>query len=365
MEKSEAQINIKKLNEESSSLYQSALITLFELDLGALADSRNISIADSGRIFRFHNNAKLGNSDITFQGNKYILAPIETEGYEISSQGVLPTPTLRMSVIEAASPLFAVIKQQIRLFGDLIGCKITRRRTFAKFLNFSNFDSSNTPDNLDSNDLIEFTPDIYYINRKTKENKLVVEYELVSSLELEGIMVPRRLIISRKCNFTYRGEGCNYEFDAHRKPQDEIDDIHGESTTLPKQAPPIATDNDELIIDKIEWLTGERNITTIGSYNAQSTYNQGQAVFLSRDGVNYYFVAKTNNVQAAPPNPTYWIPDKCSKCLLGCKLRWGKISPVGSVVVGDPGVDGKSKIIKGELPYGGFFGTERLRGRGY
>lgn len=352
--KTQAQENLKKLSTEASSLNPSALVTLFEIDLGALADSRNIQIDESNRIFRFHNNLKLINTDIIFQGNKYVLAPIESEGYEIKSNGTLPTPILRMSVIDQVSNLFAIIKQSVRNFGDLIGCKVTRRRTFARFLNNVNFNDQNRPNELESNDFIEFPPDIYYINRKTRENKLVIEYELVSSLDLEGIMIPRRLVISKRCNFIYRGEGCNYEYNERRKPDIYIDDVHGEEAILPIEAPAVATAEDKLIKDEL----GVPSIEDKGVYSPTQQYVRGQSVFITKDGINYYFVARSTVTGISPTNSAYWIADSCSKCIKGCKIRWNNTNPVGSVVVSSP-------LVKGKLPYGGFYGTERLRGKGY
>ena len=148
--KEQAQVKLHKLSEEASSLNPTALVTLFEIDLGTIADTRGIAINEANRIFRFHNNLKIGTTDIVFQGNKYILMPVETEGYEIKSNGTLPTPVLRMSVVDQASVLFSIIKREIRQYGDLLGCKITRRRTFAKFLNATNFTDLTRPDNLDS-----------------------------------------------------------------------------------------------------------------------------------------------------------------------------------------------------------------------
>jgi lambda family phage minor tail protein L len=52
---------------------------------------------------------------------------------------------------------------------------------------------------------------IYFINQKTSETKLQVDFELASALDLDGISLPRRQILCDACLWRYRsGEGCTY-----------------------------------------------------------------------------------------------------------------------------------------------------------
>lgn len=342
MNKTESQVSTKKLQSEASSLTPSSLITLFEIDIGNLADERQVILSDDERIFRFHNNVKLLTTDIYWQVNKYSFAPIQGQGFELNARGTLPVPTLSMTVNDTGIAALALLKNGIRFFGDLIGAKITRRRTFAKFLDANSFPNNQFPDDFDPDPNVEFPPDIYYINRKIRENKTTIEYELNSILDLEGIQLPRRPIIARTCPFAYRGEGCLYEY-ADKKN----DDIHGESAVLPTKAVPVATDNDILISQMIDGVA----VTVIGQYQPGFVYNKGNAVYLTFAGVKYYFVANQNNVIAGPFDTRYWIQDKCSKKITGCKLRWGTS---GSVDVTN------TILKKGELPFGGFLATERL-----
>ena len=352
MTKIEAQENLKKLQVEASSLSSTALVTLFEIDLSDLGAERSISLQGDG-IYRFHNCVKLINSSITFQDNIYQAAPINAEGFEIRSSGTIPTPTLTLSVIDEAIPLLSVLKNQIIALGDIIGAKVTRRRTFAKFLDSSNFNSENKPKNIETNDLIEFPLDIYHINRKIKENKTILAYELVSALDLESVMLPKRMIIAKRCNFTYRGEGCLYEYNIGSD-----DEIFGVNTILPEQAPPIATEEDKLIKNIIGTSIGAK----MGKYKKGLFYPIGSFTYIERNGIKYYFVARRNGQLSSPPVTTDWIADKCSKCLYGCRLRWGA-GTEGSVITGNSA--SQKKLVKGNLPFGGFPGTERLRGRGF
>ena len=50
----------------------------------------------------------------------------------------------------------------------------------------------------------------WYISQKTTENAQVVEFELASPIDLEGVMIPGRPIQANLCWWRYRGEGCGY-----------------------------------------------------------------------------------------------------------------------------------------------------------
>ena len=357
---SQARNSIKNLQAEASSLETSALITLFELDVSVALE--NIGAANNNdSIFYFHNNVKLINTDIKFNNHIYVLCPIEASGFEVTSQGVLPTPVLRMTVSDTGIPILSMLKQQMRILGDLVGCILTRRRTFGKFLNASNFNYQNAPAfdattglpiNTNVDELAELPKDIWFINRKSAENKTTIEYELNSSLDVENLQLPKRQMISKRCNFNYRGEGCLYEYQENR-----VDDIHGEWSILPDGAPPVATEEDKLITDIIGRPLGSK----IGQYKYGINYNTGDFVYILSHGIKYYYVARSNGSLPSPPNNTYWIGDKCSKCLRGCKLRWSKTSPTGSVVI-NQGSDADIRgLKKGELPFGGFVALNRMK----
>ena len=94
---------------------------------------------------------------------------------------------------------------------DFINCKVTRKRTFARFLDEENFQNKINPFG-ESDAGAEFDDDVFFINRKTSEDKNFIELELVSVLELEDAFVPARIILSDYCNWTYRCDiGCGYK----------------------------------------------------------------------------------------------------------------------------------------------------------
>jgi hypothetical protein len=56
----------------------------------------------------------------------------------------------------------------------------------------------------------EFPREIYYIDRKSAENRDVVEFELAASFDLIGVRAPKRQCISNICQWVYRSAECSY-----------------------------------------------------------------------------------------------------------------------------------------------------------
>ena len=344
----QAQTSTKKIYGDAASLNPTALITLFEIDTTNLINSRNIVLPDNQKnttIFRFHNNVKLLSNSIYFNNIEYIAAPIMAEGFEVNSRGTLPTPKLSLTVNQNGISLLAVLKYQLAQLGDLTGAKVTRIRTFAKYLDAArNFPLHSRPDWLEPDPNAYFPPDVFYIDRKSNENKFSIEFELASILDVEGIRLPGRIVSAKRCVASYRGEGCCYEYSIRANP-----DVH-ESAILPVTAPPIATENDELISTI---LGATVTIKEPEEYKDDrlNLYKKGQSVYITRNGLNYYFVASTDTVLAAPPNLNYWIADQCSHLREGCSRRWGS---TGSANVTGTG------LTLGQLPFVGFPGADKI-----
>jgi hypothetical protein len=56
----------------------------------------------------------------------------------------------------------------------------------------------------------KFPDEIWYVDRKSNENRAVVEFELASKFDLVGVMLPRRQVIANVCQWVYRGGECGY-----------------------------------------------------------------------------------------------------------------------------------------------------------
>ena len=65
-------------------------------------------------ILKFHNNIKVFNSFIVWQGRKYYPVPINAEGFESSTKGTLPQPSLSIaSQSETGTDQLALLKNEI------------------------------------------------------------------------------------------------------------------------------------------------------------------------------------------------------------------------------------------------------------
>ena len=96
------------------------LVILFILDLTDLG----------GSILRFTSTAN-GATSIVFDGNTYVPIEVEATGFDWNSEGAFPQPTLKISNVEFST------RAAVQGFGDLVGGKLTRIRTFRKFLDDS------------------------------------------------------------------------------------------------------------------------------------------------------------------------------------------------------------------------------------
>lgn len=161
------------------------IIELFELDLTVIGGTDH---------FYFHAGTNEVMSPIVWQGVTYQPFPVMADGFEISSRGTLPRPTMQVANVSG------VISAAVMELDDLVGAKIVRRRTFAIYL-----------DGQPGADPGQHLPDdVFYIERKISENRAVVKFELASAMDLQGVQLPFRVIAVNACPWQYRGEGCGY-----------------------------------------------------------------------------------------------------------------------------------------------------------
>jgi len=124
-----------------------SIITLVEIDLTSLGDI----------IYRFHNGTNELNAPVVWQGDTYTQFPIELNGFEITTQGAIPRPTLKLANVSGL--IVALLKN----FDDIIGAKVTRKRTMVKYLDSINFTGGINPT---EDATAYFSDDIYFIDRK-------------------------------------------------------------------------------------------------------------------------------------------------------------------------------------------------------
>jgi len=114
-----------KVTEDIQKLEATAIIELYEIDVTELKDSDGIPGKD---ILRFHAGTNDISQEIVWQGNIYIPFPIIIDGFNTSGRGTIPTPSIK------AANITSILSSYIHSYGDLIGAKVTRKRTLAKYL---------------------------------------------------------------------------------------------------------------------------------------------------------------------------------------------------------------------------------------
>ena len=79
------------------SLSPGTLLEFVEIDATTIHDAQGIA----GSVHYFHNGTNEIQQDVVWQGNTYIAFPIQLEGFEGTTQGAIPRPTLTISNITA------------------------------------------------------------------------------------------------------------------------------------------------------------------------------------------------------------------------------------------------------------------------
>lgn len=167
-----------------------AIIELFALDLTRYQEPT---------VF-FHAGTNGLHEDVVWRGITYVRYPVNASGFEWKGQGTLPRPHF------LASNVSGIISAMCRMYSDLIGIPLYRKRTLARYLDAVNF-----PDGNPLADPNEYFPDdVFYVNQKIRETVDVVEFELAVAFDVQGVQLPRRQVITNSCPWRYRGDGCGY-----------------------------------------------------------------------------------------------------------------------------------------------------------
>lgn len=185
--------------------WHDAIIELFDLDLEPIT-------GDANDKFYFTNQLKPDETKVVWQGRTYEPLPIIAGGYEKNTTGQIAQPSLTVANV------MGTFTQVIDSFDDLVGAKVTRRRTLGKYLDGEPLADPSQ----------EFPLDIFYIERKTTENALTITWQLASVLDLEGLMLPRRIVTQNYCQWRYRSSECGYTGGAVAKSDDTPTNIIGE-----------------------------------------------------------------------------------------------------------------------------------------
>ena len=173
-----------KIVSDLQKVNPSAVIELFTLTL-------DNSLHGATTTYRFHAGTSLkDNGEIIWAGNSYTRYPVEASGFKYG-KGQLPRPTLTFSNAVGTISAILLTVNAITTGNDLTGATVKRIRTKAKFLDAANFPSNvnpyGTPDNT-----AEYPQEIYFIDRKSAENRTVVSFELAAVFDMAGVRAPKR-----------------------------------------------------------------------------------------------------------------------------------------------------------------------------
>ena len=109
-----------------------AIVELFELDLTPFG----------GEVLRFHAGTNGLIQNVTWQGSVYTAFPVQATGFEFNGQGQAARP--RLVVANVVGAITALVLQ----YQDIVGAKVTRRRTLAKYLDDANYPPAQKPEPL-------------------------------------------------------------------------------------------------------------------------------------------------------------------------------------------------------------------------
>ena len=179
---------------EVQKINPSAIIELFVLQLDTALHGANTGIPISNNennIYRFHSGSNLNtNGEIVWATKKYERFPIEATGFAYQ-RGQLPRPKLRVSNATGLISSILVSVNQVTAGNDLTGSTFTRIRTMARFLDAVNFPGNSNP--LGTPDpTAEFKRQVFIVDRKSTENREIVEFELAASTDMAGVRAPKR-----------------------------------------------------------------------------------------------------------------------------------------------------------------------------
>ena len=285
-------------------LQPTAIVEFFELEFNTVDKPNEKKYFHGGGLFE---------QPIKWKGIEYLLIPVESEGFEVTANGQLPRPKIRIS---NKGYFFTSLLLNNH---DFQFAKLTRRRTFVKYLDDANFDGGNPWGQADPS--AELSNDTFVIGQKTAENKLFIELELTSPLDLENFEVNSRLLMSRYCSWYYRGNGCNYA------------------------GPPIETEYGARIELNSNSVSNWKNLATRNKWATGINYTSGEPVFVENSKIiinpviklntpqdaapeyaKIWYVAQQNHMATSENSPsvseTYWMKDGCNKKLNGCKKRF-------------------------------------------
>ena len=377
----------------------SGYLEFFELEVGD----------GSNNVLFFHDGKNENAEDITYDGNTYIALPLLLTGIEITSSGAANRPTITIANVESMLKTGSKFKTQMEdgtwdatvdgepiaaadfKLDDLVGSRLTRRRTLEKYLS--------------SSPTVEFPTDVYIIDRIQQKTNLFVTLELAAPFDLAGVRVPARTVVGKYCGWEYQGARSELIASDRRgaciwKRNAQIDDgtstytlfvnehdepilqlsslgtVNAWSNSTSYALDAFVTKNNIYYQSKAASNQGNdpeagevfwrvvRVYTTWSSgqsYTVDATDTKRNSIVLRDNVVWRAVVAHTSTNDNAPAaGASFWQrADVCGKLLQSCKLRYQAIG--ATTATGNDFIPSTELSTKAVLPFGAFPGTRKFR----
>ena len=359
----------------------SEVVELFEI----VIDSTTV------RFTNHPTNVRFSERNSPFVIREYIALPLYFSGYEQKAEGAYSRPTITFANV------LSTFKTETSN-NDLIGKRLIRRKTLAKYLATGDIDEN--PPNPSVPAPIEMPIQVFIIDRIESENAQAITFELTSGFDLQGISVPNRYIVSNTCTWLYQGialgnttvgksGGCTWKldntvgdppftvrYDSSDRPiitgavNNTLTSLIGQSVTADtvyKIAVPSTSLFDYYqalltttsstsasfrrcrLINRGDWVTG----------NSYATYSRGKIYNDIVTHANKVWVAVSPSTGVVPGTDEFiWERiDICGKKLTSCAIRYKAVNFTGqSYSVAKASKQDENKV----LPYGGFPGAKRF-----
>jgi len=360
----------------------SPIVDLFELTL------------PDGTEMYFHPGVDQVLTDVEFRNldtpsniNQYTAIPMIMDGLDIQSDGAASRPTLTIanvtSVLDNALGDFK--------YDDLIGQNVIRRQTLQKYL-YGESGDVNPP--------IELNKVKYKIDRIASESNVAITFELAVAYDLQGIQIPRRVVVGKYCSWMYQGHalhekgGCIWKLDGGHKEEDSSGTSRQHNMYFNIDDKPLVLTS-WLTTNSSNWAATSVSYTQNSYVSYSSKYWQCQIVHTSdankapSDTSLYWkeakpYVVHANNTSYSlgvcvlysntiwraitahvsdanntPKNKSkFWVrEDMCGKTLNSCKCRFQAIVTDNSVAGSPPS---SKKDTRSTLPFGSFPGTAKF-----
>lgn len=290
--------------------------------------------------------------------NEYIAFPISIDGIETKMGGGSNKPTLAMANVPVLSRTLTnntdgtddetnleqiFIDEGMSSAESFLGGTITYRSTLLKYtFNSSTASAGSLP--------IEYPSHVYNLDRVSREESAIIQFELATPADLDNITLPNRRAVGKYCAWEYQGAlykrgGCTVPANVFGAFFDE---------------------DDKLITADITATSGAYSIQTWASGGSYSAGTKVKKLFSGGAGGWRIYEALIATPAGKDPetNSIYWKRlDVCGKRIRSCKMRF---HTVVSAISGDPSLAGtlldatyfnSSK----SLPFGGFPGSKKFK----